>query len=93
MPQALITLDENSNRILNVVKAKYDLKDKSMAVEWLIDFYLDQQDDPELRPEFIRKMQRIEKEEKSIRYANVEELRRDIEQSVRRRKASTPKKT
>jgi hypothetical protein len=74
-----------------VVKAKYNLKDKSMAIEWLIDFYLDQQADPELRPEFIRKMQRIEKEGKWIRYANVEELHRSIEQSVRRRKASSGK--
>ena len=31
MTQALIKLDENINRVLNIVKAKYDLKDKSEA--------------------------------------------------------------
>ena len=90
MTQALITLDDNSNRILNVLKAKYELKDKSQAIEWLIDYYLDQQDDPELRPEFIRKMRRIEQKGEWITYRNVAELKREIEESHSRAK---PKKT
>lgn len=79
MPQALVRLDENTNRILNVVKAKYDLRDKSDAIAFLADKYIEDSEDPELRPEFIRKIQRIEKEGKWIRYRNVAELKREIE--------------
>ena len=32
MVQALVNLDENTNRVLNIVKAKYDLKDKGEAI-------------------------------------------------------------
>ena len=32
MVKAIITIDERTNRILNIVKAKYGLKDKSQAI-------------------------------------------------------------
>lgn len=35
--------------------------------------------EPELRPEFIKKIKRIEKEGKSKTFKNIEELRKDIE--------------
>ncbi|MBR9703630.1 DUF2683 family protein, partial [Candidatus Woesearchaeota archaeon] len=34
MVQALIQLDENTNRALNVVKAKFSLRDKSQAIKF-----------------------------------------------------------
>ncbi|MBT7149019.1 DUF2683 family protein, partial [Candidatus Woesearchaeota archaeon] len=48
MVQALLEINENSNRVLNVVKAKYNLKDKSEAVEWIISDYISSE--PELKP-------------------------------------------
>ena len=36
MVQALIELDKNTNRVLNIVKAKYELKDKGKAIEFLV---------------------------------------------------------
>lgn len=62
MVQALIQLDENTNRILNVVKAKYDLKDKGEAVSYLASRYIESEDDPELRPEFIKKLESLKKQ-------------------------------
>ena len=32
MVKAIVTIDERTNRILNIVKAKYGLKDKSQAI-------------------------------------------------------------
>jgi hypothetical protein len=61
MPQALITLSNNANRVLSTIKAKYELKDKSEAIEKLVDFYIESSGDPELRPEFIEKIRRREK--------------------------------
>ena len=59
--QALIELDENENRVLNIVKAKLGLNDKSEAIKVLIDYYVEHQNEPELRPEFIERIKKAEK--------------------------------
>ena len=43
MVQAMIQISKNTNQILNVVKAKYNLKDKSQAIEKVVkkNFYLE----------------------------------------------------
>tara|TARA_Y100000310_G_C20638020_1_gene792301 strand:+ start:1117 stop:1347 length:231 start_codon:yes stop_codon:yes gene_type:complete len=69
MVQALIDLNDNTNRVLNVVKAKYELKDKGEAIEFVVKEYIEQQDEPELKPEFIKKIQKIKKQ-KSISVEN-----------------------
>ena len=66
MVQALVEIDENTNRVLNVVKAKYNLKDKGEAIKLVVSEYIDYVDEPELKPEFIEKMGQITKQ-KSIR--------------------------
>jgi len=66
MTQALITLNENINRVLNIVKAKYDLKDKSETIEYIVKKFIEYENEPELKPEFIEKINKIKKE-KSIR--------------------------
>ncbi len=66
MTQALIKLDENINRVINIVKAKYGLKDKSETIEFIVKKYIEYKNEPELRPEFIKKINKIKKE-KSIR--------------------------
>lgn len=67
MVQALLEINRNSNRVLNVVKAKYNLKDKSEALEWVISEYIS--DEPELRPEFVKKIVGM-KREKNIKVRN-----------------------
>jgi hypothetical protein len=67
MVQALVTLDENTNRVLSTVKAKYNLKDKGEAIAFVVNHYIDEVNEPELRPEFIKEMKRIEKHGKFIR--------------------------
>ncbi len=66
MVQALVKLNGNINRVLNIVKAKYGLKDKSEAIELIVNKYIEFEGEPELRPEFIEKIEKIKKE-KSIR--------------------------
>jgi len=66
MTQALIKLNENINRVLNIVKAKYDLKDKSETIEFIVKKYIEYENEPELKPEFIERINKIKKE-KSIR--------------------------
>jgi len=62
---ALLNLSENTNRALSILKAKYQLRDKSQAVEYLVNKYIEDSRDPELKPEFLEELKRAEKE-KSI---------------------------
>lgn len=62
MVQALIEIDENTNRVLNVVKAKFGLKDKGEAIKFVVSEYIDFEQEPELKPEFIDKMEKIRKQ-------------------------------
>ncbi len=66
MVQALVEIDENTNRVLNVVKAKYNLRDKGAAIKRVVSEYIEYEREPELRPEFVEKIKQIEKQ-KSIR--------------------------
>ncbi|MDP6155601.1 MAG: DUF2683 family protein [Candidatus Thermoplasmatota archaeon] len=71
MVQALVTINENINRVLNIVKAKYGLNDKSQAIEFVVNKYIEYIKEPELRSDFIQKMKKIEKE-KSIHVEDFE---------------------
>ncbi len=62
MVNALIKIDENANRILNIIKAKYGLKDKEEAINFVTKKYIGQEDEPKLKPEFIKKINEIERQ-------------------------------
>jgi len=79
MVQAVINIKEHSNRVLNIIKAKYGLKDKSQAIELIIETYEDAFLEPELRPEYVEKIKNIEKHGKFKKYASINELRDEIE--------------
>lgn len=52
MVQAVINIEEKTNRVLNIVKAKFGLKDKSQAINLVVDEYEQNFLEPELRPEY-----------------------------------------
>lgn len=62
MVKALVNLTEYENRLLNIVKAKYGFRTKTEAIKWIIHEYEEEIMEPELRPEFIDKMKKREKE-------------------------------
>jgi len=66
MVQALVQIDGNTNRVLNIIKAKYDLNDKGQAIQFVVNKYIEYEDEPELRADFIEKIRKIEKQ-KSIK--------------------------
>ncbi|MBI2136373.1 DUF2683 family protein [Candidatus Woesearchaeota archaeon] len=59
MVQALINITEKTNRILNIVKAKHGLNDKSQAINILAEEYETEILEPELRPEYKIKLTNI----------------------------------
>ena len=72
MVKAIINIDNHTNQVLNIVKAQYDLKDKSEAIEKVVDIYEEEVMEPELKPEYIEKIKKIRKE-KSIKVKSFEE--------------------
>lgn len=61
MVQAMINISEHANRVLAVVKAKYGLKDKSEAINLVVEEYEDAFLGKEVRPEYLKKLEKISK--------------------------------
>jgi len=79
MVQNIINIGEHADRVLNIVKAKYGLKTKSEAIALITKIYEESFLEPELRPEYLEKLEKIEKEGKFIGFNSVKELRQSIE--------------
>lgn len=78
MVQAIINLGEQEDRVLTIVKGKYGLKNKSEAVNLVIDKFGEELLEPQLRPEYVKKLRKIKKE-KGTKFKDIYELRRMIE--------------
>lgn len=74
MVQAIINIDDDTNRTLNIIKAKYGLKDKSEAIDMMAKQYEDKILEPQLRPEYVQKAQRIHKQ-KPIKVGSLNDLK------------------
>ncbi|MFH1224987.1 MAG: DUF2683 family protein [Candidatus Diapherotrites archaeon] len=71
MPTAIVVLDDAANRVINMVKAKYCLRDKSAAINKMAEEYEEELLEPELKPEYIEKLRRIEKE-KTVKIKDID---------------------
>jgi mannitol/fructose-specific phosphotransferase system IIA component len=58
----MVNLTEYENRVLNIIKAKFGFKNKSEAIKLIIQKYESEFLEPELKPEFIKKMRTRENE-------------------------------
>ena len=79
MVQAMIDIPEEVNQILNIVKARYNLKTKSEAIAKIVIKAGEEMLEPELRPEYLEKLKKIEKEGYGKTFKSIEDLRRTIE--------------
>ena len=75
MVKAMVDIDEHANRVLNVIKAKFGLHDKSQAINMMAMQYEEEVLEPEFRPEFVARLKRIEKE-KPIHIGSVKNFRK-----------------
>ncbi len=72
MVKAIIDINEKVNRILNIVKAKENLKDKSDAINLVVSFYGKEMLEPQLRPDFINELLESQNQE-TIKIKNWDE--------------------
>jgi len=77
MVQAFIKIDDHTNRILNIIKAKYGLKDKSEAIDMMATQYEEDILEPELRPEYVEKAKKIKKE-KAVDVGTTKDLKKRL---------------
>ncbi|HIH30457.1 TPA: DUF2683 family protein [Candidatus Micrarchaeota archaeon] len=58
MTSAIVNLTEENNRILNIIKAHFDLRSKSEAINFVLERYA-RDEELQVRPEYIKKLSRI----------------------------------
>ncbi|HLD12650.1 MAG TPA: antitoxin [Candidatus Nanoarchaeia archaeon] len=74
MVQAMININEKTNRVLNVVKAKFGLKDKSAAIDQVVGEYEQHFLDIKLHPEYQKKSLK----KKGLKFKNLDEVSKYI---------------
>jgi len=82
MVQAMIEIPKEANQILNIVKARYNLKTKSEAIAKIVIECGANIIEPELRPEYLEKLMKIEEEGYGETFDSIEQLRKKIEKKI-----------
>ena len=75
----MIEIPKEVNQVLNIVKARFGLKTKSEAITKVVVEYGGEMLEPELRPEYIEKLKKIDKEGEFISFDSVDDLKKSIE--------------
>ena len=73
MVKSIIDLSERESRIINIVKAKYGLKDKSQALSVILKRYEECELEPQLRPEFVKEIEEARKNGKFVKVTDFAE--------------------
>ncbi|MBT3836125.1 DUF2683 family protein [Candidatus Woesearchaeota archaeon] len=75
----MINLGEYEDRILTIVKGKFGFKNKSQAINFVVNKYGEDLLEPELKPEYVQKIKTMQVKEKPIKYKSINDLRKEIE--------------
>ncbi len=78
MVKAIVNISDENNQIINIIKAKYNLKDKSEAINKIIEEYAEILLEPELKPDYVEKIKRIMERDNMMEYNSIDELRREL---------------
>jgi len=75
MVKAIVDIDDQANKVINILKAQYGLRDKSQAINKLAKEYREIVLESEFRPEYIHKLLEVQKEP-IIRLGRATDLRK-----------------
>ncbi len=78
MVQAIIKVGNREDRVLTIVKGKYGLKNKTDAINFVINKFEEELLEPHLRPEYDQKLNDIKKQ-KGTTFKSIDALRKHIE--------------
>jgi len=62
MVKAIIDIEKEANKVINILKAQYGLKDKSQAINKMAKEFKEFVLESDVRPEYIKKLKKIQKE-------------------------------
>ena len=62
MVKAIVEIDEQATKVINVLKAQYGLKDKSQAINEMAKPYKVLVLESEVRPEYVKKLEKMHTE-------------------------------
>ena len=72
--KALVDIPAEVNQTLNIIKAQHGLKNKAEAISHVVRAYQEDRMEPEVRPEYARKVL-AQEGKRGARFKDVEELR------------------
>lgn len=75
MVKAIVEIDEEANGVINILKAQFGLRGKSQAINEMAKQYKVLVLESEVRPEYLKKLDKIHKEP-IIRIGNTGDLRK-----------------
>ncbi|MCX6801142.1 MAG: DUF2683 family protein [Candidatus Diapherotrites archaeon] len=78
MVQAMVDIPKEANQILNIVKARHNLKTKSDAISLVVKEYGANLLESNLRPDYLEKLANFEAE-KGVAFKNIGGLKKLIE--------------
>ena len=78
MVKAIVNILDENNQIINIIKAKYNLKDKSEAINKIIEEYAEILLEPELKPDYVEKIKKIMERNDMVEYNSIDELRGEL---------------
>ena len=78
MVKAIVNISDENNQIINIIKAKYNLKDKSEAINKIIEEYAEILLEPELKPDYVEKIKKIMERNDMVEYNSIDELRGEL---------------
>jgi hypothetical protein len=79
MVQAFIEIPQEVNHILNIVKARYNLKTKSEAIAKIVIECGESILEPDIRPDYKEKLKNIEKKGKFLKFKSADEIKKSME--------------
>jgi hypothetical protein len=62
MVKAIVNISDEANRIINIIKAEYGLRDKSEAIDRMAEDYEELVFEPRVKASYLKKLDRIRKE-------------------------------
>src|SRR3989338_2596123 len=78
MVQAVVTLSECEDRVVQMVKGRYGIPTKAETVSFIISDYAEKLLEPELRPEFGKEKLRLKSKVSLRKYSSFAEFENDI---------------
>ena len=81
MTSAIVNLTEENNRLLNIIKAHFGIKNKSDAINFVVEKFPKEGIGLQVRPEYVRKLNRIMKQKGKV-YNSPKEMFKEFEKDV-----------